>query len=166
MANKKVPMGKIFTNSSEVNLSVFHHHCSNGEEFIYTVYKIITDSNGEEFIYTVYKIITDSNGEEFIYTVYKIITDSNGEEFIYTVYKIITDSNGEEFIYTVYKIITSDCLVSIIYLPWFCKHVTRHDITLKSTCDVNLLSKLSIIFKEWRVMNNMDRGGVIVLFVL
>ena len=37
---------------------------------------------------------------------------------------------------------------------------------LKSTCDVNLLSKLSIIFKEWRVMNNVDRGGVIVLFVL
>jgi hypothetical protein len=36
---------------------------------------------------------------------------------------------------------------------------------LKSTCDVNLLSKLSIIFKEWRVMNNADRGGggVIVL---
>jgi hypothetical protein len=30
---------------------------------------------------------------------------------------------------------------------------------LKSTCDVNLLSKLSIIFKEWRVMNNVDRGG-------
>jgi hypothetical protein len=30
-------------------------------------------------------------------------------------------------------------------------------ILLKSTCDVNLLSKLSIIFKEWRV---------IVLFVL
>ena len=30
-------------------------------------------------------------------------------------------------------------------------------LTLKSTCDVNLLSKLSIIFKEWRV---------IVLFVL
>jgi hypothetical protein len=39
-------------------------------------------------------------------------------------------------------------------------------IYLKSTCDVNLLSKLSIIFKEWRVMNNVDRGGVIVLFVL
>jgi hypothetical protein len=38
-------------------------------------------------------------------------------------------------------------------------------VCLKSTCDVNLLSKLSIIFKEWRVMNNMDRGGVIVLFV-
>jgi hypothetical protein len=37
---------------------------------------------------------------------------------------------------------------------------------LKSTCDLNLLSKLSIIFKEWRVMNNVDRGGVIVLFVL
>jgi hypothetical protein len=37
---------------------------------------------------------------------------------------------------------------------------------LKSTCDVNLLSKLSIIFKEWRVMNNVDRGRVIVLFVL
>jgi hypothetical protein len=37
---------------------------------------------------------------------------------------------------------------------------------LKSTCDVNILSKLSIIFKEWRVMNNVDRGGVIVLFVL
>jgi hypothetical protein len=30
---------------------------------------------------------------------------------------------------------------------------------LKSTCDVNLLSKLSIILKEWRVMNNVDRGG-------
>jgi hypothetical protein len=29
-----------------------------------------------------------------------------------------------------------------------------------------LLSKLSISFKEWRVMNNVDRGGVIVLFVL
>ena len=29
---------------------------------------------------------------------------------------------------------------------------------LKSTCDVNLLSKLSIIFKEWRVIN-VDRGG-------
>ena len=37
---------------------------------------------------------------------------------------------------------------------------------LKSTCDVNLLSKLSIIFKEWRVMNNVDRGRVIVLFLL
>ena len=37
---------------------------------------------------------------------------------------------------------------------------------LKSTCDVNLLSKLSIIFKEWRVMSNVDRGGVIVHFVL
>ena len=54
--------------------------------------------------------------------------------------------------------------------------IYRHDIRvrskskdfidLKSTCDVNLLSKLSIIFKEWRVMNNADRGGVIVLFVL
>ena len=32
-------------------------------------------------------------------------------------------------------------------------------IRLKSTCDVNLLSKLSIIFKEWRVMNNEDRDG-------
>jgi hypothetical protein len=42
----------------------------------------------------------------------------------------------------------------------------RNYTTLKSTCDVNLLSKLSIIFKEWRVMNNVDRGGVIVLFVL
>jgi hypothetical protein len=39
-------------------------------------------------------------------------------------------------------------------------------IPLKFTCDVNLLSKLSIIFKEGRVMNNADRGGVIVLFVL
>jgi hypothetical protein len=37
---------------------------------------------------------------------------------------------------------------------------------LKSTCDVNLLSKLSIIFKEWRVMKNVDRGEVIVLFIL
>jgi hypothetical protein len=33
------------------------------------------------------------------------------------------------------------------------------EIALKSTCDVNLLSKLSIIFKEWRVVNNMYRGG-------
>jgi hypothetical protein len=32
---------------------------------------------------------------------------------------------------------------------------------LKSTCDVNLLSKLCIIFKEWKVMNNVDRGRVI-----
>jgi hypothetical protein len=32
-------------------------------------------------------------------------------------------------------------------------------LSLKSTCDVNLLSKLSIIFKEWRVMNNGERGG-------
>jgi hypothetical protein len=39
-------------------------------------------------------------------------------------------------------------------------------IYLTSTCDVNLLSKLSIIFKEWRAMNNMDRGGVIVFFIL
>jgi hypothetical protein len=39
-------------------------------------------------------------------------------------------------------------------------------ILLKSTCDVNLLSKLSIIFKEWRIMKHVDRGGVIVLFVL
>ena len=30
---------------------------------------------------------------------------------------------------------------------------------LKSTFDVNLLSKLSILFKEWRVVNNMYRGG-------
>ena len=36
---------------------------------------------------------------------------------------------------------------------------------LKSNCDVNLFSKISSIFKEWRVMNNVDRGGVIVLFV-
>jgi hypothetical protein len=37
------------------------------------------------------------------------------------------------------------------------------DTELKSTCDINLLSKLSIIFKERRVMNNADRGGFIVL---
>jgi hypothetical protein len=37
---------------------------------------------------------------------------------------------------------------------------------LKSTCDVNLFSKLSIISKEWRITNNVDRGRVIVLFVL
>jgi hypothetical protein len=36
---------------------------------------------------------------------------------------------------------------------------SRHYHNLKSTCDVNLLSKLSIISKEWRVMNNVDRGG-------
>jgi hypothetical protein len=42
----------------------------------------------------------------------------------------------------------------------------REELVLKSTCDVNLLSKLSIIFKVWRVINNVDRGGVIVLFVL
>jgi hypothetical protein len=46
--------------------------------------------------------------------------------------------------------------------------ILQHHINcvLKSTCDVNLLSKLSIIFKEWKVMNNVDRGGVIVLFGL
>ena len=70
MANKKVPMGKIFTNSS---VPIYN----------------------------------------------KLIL----------VYFTITASNGEEFIYTVYKIITSDCVVSIIYLHWFWKHVTRHDIT-------------------------------------
>ena len=34
-----------------------------------------------------------------------------------------------------------------------------HSLSLKSTRVVNLLSKLSIIFKEWRVVNNMYRGG-------
>jgi hypothetical protein len=38
-------------------------------------------------------------------------------------------------------------------------NLKRHYCILKSTCDVNLLSKLSIIFKEWRVVNNMYRGG-------
>jgi hypothetical protein len=47
---------------------------------------------------------------------------------------------------------------------WICAGVVFF--YLKSTCDVNLMSKLSIIFKEWRVMNNVNRGGVIVLFVL
>jgi hypothetical protein len=37
--------------------------------------------------------------------------------------------------------------------------VNNYTSLLKSTCDVNLLSKLSIIFKEWRVMNNGKRGG-------
>ena len=36
-------------------------------------------------------------------------------------------------------------------------YITKNYVALISTCDVNLLSKLSIIFKEWRV---------IVLFVL
>ena len=49
--------------------------------------------------------------------------------------------------------------------PYFKLHKCPYNV-LKSTCDVNLLSKLSIIFKEWRVMSNVDRGGVIVLFVL
>jgi hypothetical protein len=44
--------------------------------------------------------------------------------------------------------------------------MTHGNSHLKSTCDVNLLSKLSNIFKEWRVMSNADRGGVIVFFVL
>jgi hypothetical protein len=35
---------------------------------------------------------------------------------------------------------------------------------LKSTCAVNLLCKLSIIFKEWRVMNNV--AGAELLFSL
>jgi hypothetical protein len=39
------------------------------------------------------------------------------------------------------------------------KLITQLYNTLISTCDINLLSKLSIIFKEWRVMNNVDRGG-------
>ena len=33
----------------------------------------------------------------------------------------------------------------------------QHRVLSTSTC---------VIFKEWRVMNNADRGGVIVLFVL
>jgi hypothetical protein len=37
--------------------------------------------------------------------------------------------------------------------------IGNNAILLKSTCDVNLLSKLSIILKEWRVVNNMYRGG-------
>jgi hypothetical protein len=36
-------------------------------------------------------------------------------------------------------------------------YITKNYVALISTCDVNLLSKLSIIFKEWRF---------IVLFVL
>jgi hypothetical protein len=35
-----------------------------------------------------------------------------------------------------------------------------------STLRIGECPSLSIIFKEWRVMNNVDRGGVIVLFVL
>jgi hypothetical protein len=35
----------------------------------------------------------------------------------------------------------------------------EHIFVPESTYDVNLLSKLSIIFKEWRVMNNGERGG-------
>jgi hypothetical protein len=38
-----------------------------------------------------------------------------------------------------------------------CMQDRKNELHLKSTCYVNLLSKLSIIFKEWRV---------IVLFVL
>jgi hypothetical protein len=54
-------------------------------------------------------------------------------------------------------------LLFCCYIPLRCIIYSFH---LKSTCDVHLLSKLSIIFKEWRVMNNVDWGGVIVLFVL
>jgi hypothetical protein len=42
---------------------------------------------------------------------------------------------------------------------WGFNHLKLIKQQLKSTCDVNLLSKLSIIFKEWRVVNNMYRGG-------
>jgi hypothetical protein len=38
-------------------------------------------------------------------------------------------------------------------------YAIKAELKLKSTCDVNLLSKLSIIVKEWRVVNNMYRGG-------
>ena len=61
-------------------------------------------------------------------------------------------------LYIVYPILYRCLLRSSRYIDRFSE--------LKSTCYVNLLSKLSIIFKEWRVMNNVDRGGVIVLFVL
>jgi hypothetical protein len=42
---------------------------------------------------------------------------------------------------------------------WGFNHLKLIKQQLKSTCDVNLLSKLSIIFREWRVVNNMYRGG-------
>jgi hypothetical protein len=49
------------------------------------------------------------------------------------------------------SILTNQSMIGIdIY-----KNIHVH---VKSTFDVNLLSKLSIIFKEWRVMNNVDRG--------
>jgi hypothetical protein len=58
--------------------------------------------------------------------------------------------------------LTSFCVV-YVNITW--KHTRLYfKCKLKSTYDVNLLSELSIIFKEWRVMNNVDRGGVIVLF--
>ena len=56
MANKKVPMGKIFTNSS---VPIYNK--------LILVYFIITASNGEEFIYTVYKIITSDCLVSIIY---------------------------------------------------------------------------------------------------
>ena len=72
MANKKISMGKMFTNSS---VPIYNK--------LILVYFTITASNGDEFIYTVYKIITALNGEEFIYTVYKIITSDCLVSIIY-----------------------------------------------------------------------------------
>ena len=58
------------------------------------------------------------------------------------------------------------CMRLLWSVPVLLLTAKEGSLNLKSTCDVNLLSKLSIIFKEWRVMNNVDRGGVIVLFIL
>jgi hypothetical protein len=50
-------------------------------------------------------------------------------------------------------------LIADINSNWLIIYYLIQSSILKSTCDVNLLSKLSIIFKEWRVVNNMYRGG-------
>jgi hypothetical protein len=50
-------------------------------------------------------------------------------------------------------------LIADINSNWLIIYYLIQSSILKSTCDVNLLSKLSIICKEWRVVNNMYRGG-------
>ena len=50
-------------------------------------------------------------------------------------------------------------LLAIVSFHFAIIHVWLYASIVKFTCDVNLLSKFSIIFKEWRVMNNVDRGG-------
>ena len=94
------------------------------------------------YIQPEYTILTYLPWPEYIQPEYTILTYLPWPEYIQPEYTILTYLPWPEYIQPEYTILT---FATSRYKP------------LKSTCDVNLLSKLSIIFKEWRV---------IVLFVL